>query len=226
MYDREGIYGAGGQDHPDNAVRFGVLARAALDYAVGLEAPPAIVHAHDWQTGLVPVLLRTRYSVDPVWQRIPSVFTVHNLAYQGVFPAETLSALDLSSELFSIDGLEFWNQVSFLKGGINFADAVTTVSAAYAREILTPEYGEGLDGLLVHRRQLTIGDSRAPTSTTPSPRTRLEKRMEAPPGFEPGMEAFQSHVVRTHSPFAQRPLPPPAHSSRKGSLALHSSTHR
>ena len=157
LYDREGIYGADGQDHPDNAVRFGVLARAALDYAVGLEAPPAIVHAHDWQTGLVPVLLRTRYSADPVWQRIPSVFTVHNLAYQGVFPAETLSALDLNSELFSIDGLEFWNQVSFLKGGINFADAVTTVSAAYAREILTPEYGEGLDGLLVHRRQLVTG---------------------------------------------------------------------
>ncbi len=157
LYDREGLYGAGGQDHPDNAIRFGVLSRAALDYAVGLDSPPSIVHAHDWQTGLVPVLLRTRYSADPVWRRIPSLFTIHNLAYQGVFPAETLKALDLNSALLSIDGLEFWNQVSFLKGGINFADAVTTVSMAYAREILTPEYGEGLEGLLVHRRHLLTG---------------------------------------------------------------------
>ncbi|HIN10358.1 MAG TPA: glycosyltransferase, partial [Acidobacteria bacterium] len=102
-------------------------------------------------------LLRTRYSADPVWRRIPSLFTIHNLAYQGVFPAETLSALDLGSELLSIDGLEFWNQVSFLKGGINFADTLTTVSPAYAREIRTPEYGEGLEGLLVHRQHVLTG---------------------------------------------------------------------
>ena len=157
LYDREGLYGVGDHDHPDNAVRFGLLARAALDYAVELESPPSVVHAHDWQAGLVPVLLRTRYSTDAVWRRIPSVFTIHNLAYQGVFPAETLSQLDLGPELLSLDGLEFWNQVSFLKGGINFADAVTTVSVAYAREILTPEYGEGLDGLLVHRQDVLTG---------------------------------------------------------------------
>jgi starch synthase len=157
LYDREGLYGTGGQDHPDNAVRFGVLARAALEYAVGLESAPSIVHAHDWQTGLVPVLLRTRYTADPVWRRIPSLFTIHNLAYQGVFPAEMLSALDLGAELLSVDGLEFWNQLSFLKGGINFADAVTTVSAAYAREIRTDEYGEGLQGLLVHRQHVLSG---------------------------------------------------------------------
>ena len=116
LYDREGLYGAGGQDHPDNAVRFGVLSRAALEYAVGLESPPSIVHAHDWQTGLVPVLLRTRYSADPVWRRIPSLFTIHNLAYQGLFPAETLSALDLGTDLLSIYELEFCNQFSVLKG--------------------------------------------------------------------------------------------------------------
>jgi len=157
LYDREGLYGADGQDHPDNAVRFGVLSRAALEYAADLEPPPSILHAHDWQTGLVPVLLRTRYSADQVWRRVPSIFTIHNLAYQGVFPAETLSALDLSPRLLSIDALEFWNQINFLKGGINFADAVTTVSEGYAREILTPEYGEGLDGLLVHRQHLLRG---------------------------------------------------------------------
>ena len=90
LYDREGLYGAGGQDHPDNAVRFGVLARAALEYAAGLDTPPSIVHAHDWQTGLVPVLLRTRDTADPAWRRMPSLFTIHNLAYQGLFPVETL----------------------------------------------------------------------------------------------------------------------------------------
>ena len=157
LYDREGLYGAGGQDHPDNAVRFAVLSRAAVEYAAGLEPPPSILHAHDWQTGLVPVLLRTRASAEAVWRRIPSVFTIHNLAYQGVFPAETLSALDLSTHLLSIDGIEFWHQISFLKGGINFGDAVTTVSAGYAREILTPEYGEGLEGVLVQRQHLLTG---------------------------------------------------------------------
>ena len=171
LYDREGLYGVGGQDHPDNAVRFGVLSRAALEYAAGLDTLPSLVHAHDWQTGLVPVLLRTRYSADPVWRRIPSVFTIHNLAYKGLFPADTLPALDLGSALLSIDGLEFWNQVSFLKGGINFTDAVTTVSAAYAREILTPEYGEGLEGLLVHRQHLLTGIRNGIDTETWDPRT-------------------------------------------------------
>ena len=171
LYGREGLYGTGVEDHPDNAVRFGILARAALEYASGLESPPSVVHTHDWQTGLVGVLLRTRYAADPVWRQIPSVFTIHNLAYQGVFPAETLPALDLSRELFSIDGLEFWNQISFLKGGINFADAVTTVSAAYAREILTPEFGEGLEGLLVLRQHLLTGILNGIDIKTWDPRT-------------------------------------------------------
>ena len=157
LYDRDGLYDVGGQDHADNALRFGLLARAALDYAADLDVAPSVVHTHDWQTGLVPVLLRTRYAGRPAWRRMPSIFTIHNLAYPGLFPADTLAALDLSGDLMSMDGLEFWHQVCFLKGGINFADAVTTVSAGYAREILTPEYGCGLDGLLVHRRHVLTG---------------------------------------------------------------------
>jgi len=157
LYDRDGLYGIAGQDHPDNAVRFSVLAHGALAYAAGLDTPPSVVHAHDWQTGLVPVLLRARGAGTSAWRRVASMFTIHNLAYQGLFPAETMASLGLGWELFTQEGLEFWNQVSFLKGGINFAESVTTVSAAYAREILTPEHGEGLDGLLRHRRHLLSG---------------------------------------------------------------------
>ena len=99
----------------------------------------------------------TVWSAFGVEDAVISGDALHNLAYQGVFPAETLSALDLGSELLSIDGLEFWNQVSFLKGGINFADAVTTVSATYAREILTPQFGMGLDGVLAGRASNLTG---------------------------------------------------------------------
>lgn len=157
LYDRNGLYRTGSVDYADNAIRFGVLCRAALEYASRLETPPSVVHAHDWQAGLVPVVLRTEYSAGRRWRRVPAVFTIHNLAYQGLFPADSMAMLGLDPALFTVDGVEFWNQVGFLKGGINFADAITTVSRTYARQILTPQYGEGLDGLLVHRRQLLTG---------------------------------------------------------------------
>ena len=157
LYDRIGLYGRDGVDHPDNAVRFGVLCRAALDEAAHWDTPPAVVHAHDWQTGLVPVLLRTRHATDPRWRSVPSVFTIHNLAYQGLFPPETLQALDLDRSLFTIDGVEFWNQVGLLKAGIAFADGITAVSPTYSRQLLSAEHGEGLDGLLRHRRHLLAG---------------------------------------------------------------------
>jgi len=151
LYDREGLYGHAGTEHSDNAVRYGALCRAACEYGQQLPVPPSVVHVHDWQAALVPVLLRTRYAADPAWRRVPVVLTIHNLAYQGLFPSDTMRVLDLPPSLFSIEGLEYWNQVSFLKGGINFADAITTVSPTYARQILTPEHGEGFDGILTQR---------------------------------------------------------------------------
>ena len=157
LYDRNGLYGNGSLDYTDNAVRFGVLCRAALEYACACEILPSVVHAHDWQAGLVPVILRTEHSVEHRWRRVPAVFTVHNLAYQGLFPADSMAPLGLDPALFTSEGVEFWDQVGFLKAGINFADAITTVSQTYAREILTPQFGEGLDGLLVHRRQVLTG---------------------------------------------------------------------
>ena len=157
LYDREGLYESGGRDHPDNATRFGVLSCAALEYCVARGLQPDLIHAHDWQTGLVPVYARTRYIGDSRLSEVPTVFTIHNLAYQGVFPESVLASLDLASTLFTVSGLEFWGQVSLLKAGINFSDLVTTVSEAYAREILTPEVGYGLDGVVGARRDRLRG---------------------------------------------------------------------
>ena len=137
-----------GSDWPDNAERFTLFARACVALALG-EADgnwrPQVVHCNDWQTGLVPVLLAGAP------QRPATVFSIHNLAYQGLFPAETFKALQLPDTLWSIDGLEFYNMLSFMKGGIANADRVTTVSPTYAREILEEEFGYGLEGLLQHR---------------------------------------------------------------------------
>jgi starch synthase len=149
-YDRPGNPYLNALGHPwhDNAARFALLARVAVAIArdtAGLDWSPEVVHAHDWQTGLVPALLAD----DGV--RPATVFTIHNLAYQGLFSYETFQSLRLPASLWSLHGLEFHGQLSFIKGGIAFADRITTVSPTYAREIQTAEHGYGLDGLLRHR---------------------------------------------------------------------------
>ena len=136
LFDREQIYGDGA-DYPDSPRRFAVLARAALEWCAGTGSRPSVVHAHDWQGGLAPVYLKTLYAAHPVLGGVPSVFTIHNLAYQGLAEPDWLPRLDLPWSLFAIDGMEFWGRISLLKGGINAADRVTTVSPTYAREIQT-----------------------------------------------------------------------------------------
>ena len=148
LYDREGIYGFGGRDHPDNAIRFAVLAKAALEFAAQLDTPPAIIHAHDWQAGLVPVYARTMYGSGSSLCQARTVFTIHNIAYQGLFDESLLTSLDLPREIYTLNGLEFWGRLSFLKGGIIFSDLVTTVSEGYAREIVGPEFGYGFEGIV------------------------------------------------------------------------------
>jgi len=137
-----------GRNWPDNAERFALFARACVALALGRADPawqPQLVHCNDWQTGLVPALL----TQEP--QRPATLFSIHNLAYQGLFPATTFKTLALPDSLWSIDGLEFHNMLSFIKGGIASADWVTTVSPTYAREIRETEYGYGLEGLLQYR---------------------------------------------------------------------------
>jgi starch synthase len=149
-YDRPGnpYLDSDGQPWPDNAMRFALLAHAGSALALGksrITWQPDVVHCHDWQTGLVPVLL-AQHAKQPA-----TVFTIHNLAYQGLFPRQTFTALALAPKLWSPEGLEFHGQMSFLKAGLVFADRLTTVSPNYALEIQTPEFGAGLDGLLCHR---------------------------------------------------------------------------
>jgi starch synthase len=144
-FDRDGLYvGADGKDHPDNARRFALLGAASLTVAGALDAWPHIVHGHDWQAG--PALLYAAAA-----GALPSprcVFTVHNLAYQGIFPPQVIAELGLPAALYHPDGYEFYGQVSFLKAGLAAADRITTVSPRYAREIQTEEQGAGLDGFL------------------------------------------------------------------------------
>ena len=152
LFDRPQLYGEGSTDYPDNARRFGLLCAAALEYAERQLASPAdIVHGHDWQAGLTFALLAAQGARWPRTRPAGRVFTIHNLAYQGLFPAPVVPALGLPWSIYTLDGAEFWGQLSFLKAGIALSDRVTTVSPQYARETLQPAFGAGLDGALAAR---------------------------------------------------------------------------
>jgi starch synthase len=156
LFDRKGFYGEAGIDYPDNHIRFAVFARAALAVSRYLFRPD-ILHCHDWQAGLVPAYLRSTFASDPTFLGVKTLFTIHNLGYQGLFPATALTAAAIDPSLFHPGGLEFYGRVSYIKGGIAFADALSTVSPTYAREIQTPAYGFGLDGALRARGDVLTG---------------------------------------------------------------------
>jgi starch synthase len=154
-FERTHLYGSGGQDYDDNPARFGFLSRTAAVWAARAGERYDVVHAHDWQTGLVPVFLRR--GGEPALASVPVVFTIHNLAYQGLADPSWLPALGLDWELMGVDGLEFWGRASLLKAGIVYSHALTTVSPQYAQEIQGPEYGCGLEGLLRDRSADLVG---------------------------------------------------------------------
>ena len=157
LYDRDHLYASEKGDYPDNARRFAVLVRAALEFVARRGIRPTVVHAHDWQAGLAAVYLKSIYATHPLLARTPSVFTIHNMAYQGLFEPDWLPRLDLPWSLLSVEELEFWGKISFLKGGINDADVITTVSPQYAKEIQTPEFGCGFEGILRRRSSDLVG---------------------------------------------------------------------
>jgi starch synthase len=156
-FDRDGIYGTAGQDFADNPERFAFLAHAALRWAALTGARYDVIHCHDWQAGLVPVILSMASNAAPALAGVPVVFTVHNLAYQGVFEAGWLPRLGLGNALMRVDGMEYWGRISFLKAGIVFSRLVTTVSPRYAEEIQTAQFGFGFDGILRERAGKLVG---------------------------------------------------------------------
>lgn len=152
-FKRDQLYGYG-----DEAERFVFFSMAVMEVMARTDQLPDLLHCHDWQTGLVPFLLRTRYSYIPKFRRIRTLFTIHNLHYQGIFDRALLQdLLGAGDEMFGQDGLEFYGAGSCMKAGIQYADRITTVSPSYAAEIQTAEYGERLDGLLRQRAGDLIG---------------------------------------------------------------------
>jgi len=159
-YNRDSLYGTADGDYWDNCERFVFFCRAALEGMTRLDAAPSgirwqpqVVHANDWQTGLLPVYLRTLYRDHPLLGSLASVFTIHNLAYQGVFWHYDMPITGLGWDLFTPAGIEFYGKLNFMKGGLIFSDLLTTVSRTYAREICTPAFGSGLEGVLEGRSQ-------------------------------------------------------------------------
>jgi starch synthase len=160
LFDRAGVYGERGEDYPDNALRFAVLSRAAAELVrqrVAGGRAVDIVHCNDWATALVPTYVRALAKDVPALAAVRTVLTIHNVAHQGVFPKDILPSLGIGWEAFTVDGVEFYGGINLLKQGVLTADALTTVSPTYAREIQSPKYGGGLDGVLRGHGEALIG---------------------------------------------------------------------
>jgi starch synthase len=155
-FDREALYGSPAGDYPDNAERYALFSRAVIE-ATKILGVPHVFHCHDWQSALLPVMLRTLYAEDPAFREVATVFTIHNMGYQGLFPQDTLPLLMLPWDLLTISKMEFFGQVNFLKGALVLSDYVTTVSRKYSQEIQTTEYGFGLEGVLRNRAATVSG---------------------------------------------------------------------
>jgi starch synthase len=155
-FDREQLYGVGGADYSDNAERFAEFSRAAIELAKHVWRPD-VIHCHDWQSALVPVFLRSLYASDPQFREVPVILTIHNMGYHGLFPRDAMRRVGLPESLFAVNALEFYGQVNYLKGGLLYADYLTTVSRKYAQEIQTPAYGHGLDGVVRSRADRLVG---------------------------------------------------------------------
>ncbi len=156
-FDRRNPYGTGERDYEDNSDRFIFFCKAVAESLRLADLQADIVHCHDWQAALLPLFIREQERRHGLTLALKTVFTIHNIAYQGLFPASTFARTNLPEELNNIDGLEYYGQVSFLKAGILFSDRVTTVSPRYSREIQTPEFGCGLEGVVQTRSEDIVG---------------------------------------------------------------------
>jgi starch synthase len=191
LFDRPNLYGSAAGDYYDNLERFAFFCRAALLACEETGFVPNLVHCHDWQTGLIPPLLGSHFP------KAGSVFTIHNLGYQGLFPAERLSVTGLSADrYFHPGGIEYWGGISLLKAGIVYADAVTTVSPTYAREIQTPEFGLGMEGVLRERRNVLHGILNGADDTRWNPQTDPHLTARYGPGRMAGKARCKEALIR------------------------------
>ncbi|HEV8337921.1 MAG TPA: glycogen synthase GlgA [Candidatus Polarisedimenticolia bacterium] len=203
LFGRRELYGPPGAEFPDNPRRFTLLARAIVEWAGRVARPPDVLHVHDWHVALAPLFVRF---APPPSRSLRTVLTIHNLGYQGKYPAAEMQWLslgrDLEARLFHPEGIEFYGGINFLKAGILFADRITTVSPNYAREILTPEFGCGLEGVLAGRRDHLTGilngadyDLWNPETDAALPRRygadSLEGRAADPSGKEEARQALR-----------------------------------
>ncbi|MDD4980349.1 MAG: glycogen synthase GlgA [Candidatus Omnitrophica bacterium] len=156
-FNRDGLYGDKNGDYPDNLDRFSYYSRRSLELLKEINFKADIVHCHDWQSALIPVYLKTLYKGDPFYKNTKSILTIHNIGYQGLFPKEEFPKLGLDWSIFNIEGLEFYDKINILKGGMEFSDLINTVSEAYSKEIQTKEFGFGLEGILNKRRECVFG---------------------------------------------------------------------
>ena len=212
LFDRAGFYGDACGPFPDNAERFARFARGALSHMERERAYPFIIHCHDWQSALIPPLLKYRRADDEKWRGVSTVFTIHNLAYQGRFHPDEFAHTCLPDAAMGVEGLEFYGDLNFMKGGILFSNFVTTVSGRYAQEMLTEEQGEGLEGVVALRKDALFGimngiddavwnpetDPRIPTPFSlarPEGKAKCKAALQAELGLDAGAEGPLCVVV-------------------------------
>jgi starch synthase len=157
LYGRKELYGTARGDYPDNALRFAFFSRAVMETCLAMDIRPDIIHCNDWQTGMLPLYLRTFYRDRAHLKKTATLFTVHNLGYQGLFPPSDIVLTGLGNEYFTPERLEFYGRLNFMKAGLLYADLLNTVSKTYAAEILDADYGFGLEGVLRMRRHDLYG---------------------------------------------------------------------
>jgi len=157
FFDREYLYSTPKGDYFDNAERFIFFSKAVLIFCQRIGFSPDIIHHHEWQTGLIPAYLKSVYQSNPFFSQTATVFTIHNIAYQGLFKKEKFWLTGLPKEMYNPEGVEFWERINFMKAGIVYADVINTVSQKYSEEIQTPDYGYGLEGILRKRRENLFG---------------------------------------------------------------------
>jgi starch synthase len=199
FFFRDELYGTPSGDYPDNDQRFAFFSKSVLDICKRMDRPIDIMHCNDWQAGLIPLYMKTLYRDVPALKNTASILTIHNLGYQGIFPPQTLETTGLGMSVFNPEGLEFFGKVNFLKAGIVGADIITTVSKTYAEEMLSPEFGFGLDGVLRKRGPSLVGILNGIDYTEWDPSTDMFLAKKYNRSDLSGKQACKKHLIEKTS---------------------------